>query len=53
MIPDFFVTLYIKNSILPTISPKSPSCLARIMAAASYLLALLFLLLYYSLISIQ
>ena len=53
MIPDFLVTLYIRNSTLPTISPKSPSCLARIMAAASYLLALLFILLSYNLISIQ
>lgn len=53
MIPDFLVTLYIKNSTLPSISPKSPSSLAGIMAAVSYLLALLLLLLSYNLISIQ
>ena len=53
MIPDFLVTLYVKNSTLPTISPKSPSSLARITAAASYPPALLFLLLSYNLISIQ
>ena len=53
MIPDFLVTLCIKNSTLPSISPKSPSSLAGIMAAISHLLTLLFLLLSYNLVSIQ
>ena len=36
MIPDFLVTLYIRNSTLPTISPKSPSCLALVAERACW-----------------